>query len=212
HFGERVFDKAVHISCLWTSRSTDASASTMPRTSSAPVLGYVPRQRVRSNLIAPADADRDPRIVAILLAMAQAHFYNKTSLTPPSSLQPRSSSGRRATRMPILPFYDVTGQVITHHGEGESANFVVYTAVVTATFLSRFMLPHKGLDSEDSKSGMEISVRKVKVFPILGLRERLARALLPEIAWDPLVEASCKRKRAGNGSFEVETPPRGSAA
>ncbi|AEO61017.1 hypothetical protein MYCTH_89967 [Thermothelomyces thermophilus ATCC 42464] len=208
YFGERVFNKAVYVSSLWTSSSTDGSASTIL---SASVLAYVPRERLRSKLVAPADADRDPHIVATLLAMAQAHFYKETSLTPPVFTPAPLFQRPVAHTNADTPFYDVTGQIITHQGEGESANFVVYTAVVIATFLRRFMFPYEGPDSKDSKSGMDISVRKVKVFPILGLRERLVRALLPELVepysiyfWGPLVERSRKRKRAGSGSFEEE--------
>ncbi|KAK4150406.1 hypothetical protein C8A00DRAFT_37003 [Chaetomidium leptoderma] len=246
HFGERIFDRAVRVSCLWTSRSTDTSASTMPyMPASAPVLAYISRQRLaalrnshstneleprnalnnpvtrlqqlRSKLLIPADVDRDPYIVATLLVMAQAHFHNKTPLTSPFSLQRRSSSGRQSTQTPRLPFHDVNVQVITHQGQGENANFVVYTAVVTTTFLNRLMFPNKGPDSEDSKSGISISRREVKVWPMLGLRERFVRVLLPEIAdpdcirfWDPLVESGRKRKREGTSSSEEQTPPRAS--
>ncbi|KAK4096630.1 hypothetical protein N658DRAFT_553272 [Parathielavia hyrcaniae] len=248
HFGERIFDRAVRVSCLWTSRSTDTSASTMPHMpASAPVLAYISRQRLaalrnshftneleprnalnnpvtrlqqlRSKLLIPADVDRDPYIVATLLVMAQAHFHNKTPLSP-FSLQHRSSSGRQSTQStqtPRMPLHDVNVQVITHQGQGENANFVVYTAIVTTTFLNRFMFPNKGPGSEDSKSGISISRTEVKVWPMLGLRERFVRVLLPEIAdpgcirfWDPLVESGRKRKREGTSSSEEQTPPRAS--
>lgn len=236
HYGERIFDKAVHASCLWTSRSTDASASTISnRPASAPVLAYISRhmlaalrnspsaneleprddsddpvtrlQQLRRKLLVPADADCDPYIVATLLVMAQAHFYNKTPSKSPFSLQHR----RQSTQTQIS-FHDVDVQVITHQGQGENANFVVYTAVVTTTFLERFMFPNKGPGSEDSKAGISISCTKVKVWPILGLRERLAKALLAEIAdpdcihfWNPLVGSGRKRKREGTSSSEERT-------
>ncbi|KAK4096916.1 hypothetical protein N658DRAFT_569641 [Parathielavia hyrcaniae] len=188
HFGERIFDRAVRVSCLWTSRSTDASASTMPSMpASAPVLAL---QQLRSKLLIPADVDRDPYIVATLLVMAQAHFHNKT---------PFGRQSTQSTQTPRMPFHDVNVQVITHQGQGENANFVVYTAIVTTTFLNRFMFPNKGPGSEDSKSGISISRTEVKVWPMLGLRERFVRVLLPEIAdpdcirfWDPLVESGRK--------------------
>jgi len=173
-------------------------------------------QQRRSRLLVPADADQDPYIVAILLTMAQAHFYHEALSRLPSPFQSSSSSGRQSSRISVSPFRDVKVHVITHEGQGDAANFVVYTAIVTTTFLTRFMLPHKGPGSEDSKTGMEISYTRVSIWPMLGLSERLAKALGPEFAggpmhedpdhigfWDPLVESpplTRKRKRAGNSS------------
>jgi len=50
----------------------------------------------------------------------------------------------------------------------------------------RFMLPHRGPRSEDSKTGMEISYTRVSIWPMLGLSERLAKALGPEFAGGPM--------------------------
>ncbi|KAL2132547.1 hypothetical protein VTI74DRAFT_3658 [Chaetomium olivicolor] len=140
-------------------------------------------QQPGDELLDPEDSDCDPYIVAILLVMAQSHFYNKTSSRPPFSL------------------HDVKVQVITHEGQGNASNFVVDTAVVPPEFLLRFMFPHKR-PAEDSKSGLKISRTAVMLWPMLGLRERLAKAL-PEIAglsghnepdrirfWKPLVAPS----------------------
>ena len=101
----------------------------------------------------------------------------------------------------MSPFRDVKVHVVTYEGHGDAANFVVYTAIVTTTFLTRFMLPHKDPGPEDTKTGMEISYTRVRIWPMLGLNERLAKALGPEIAggpvhddpdhigfWDPLVK------------------------
>ncbi|KAL2129595.1 hypothetical protein VTI74DRAFT_7549 [Chaetomium olivicolor] len=159
-------------------------------------------QKLRSKMLVPEDADHDPYIVAILLAMAQAHFYHESS----SRSSPQSSQGgRKSVRIAPPVFRDVEVQVITHDdGNDSSPNFVIYTAVVTATFLKRFMYPHKAPESksdEDINTGMDISYTPVSFWPILGLKERLSRALGHEIAsdsiyddpnyiglWDPLLE------------------------
>lgn len=163
-------------------------------------------QQLRSQMLVPADADHDPYIVAIFLAMAQAHFYHESSSRASSQA---SQGGRRSVRIPPPSFRDITVQVITHdEGNDSSSNFVVYTATVTAAFLSRFMFPHKapaptpGEDNTaDFSNGMDISYTPVSFWPVLGLKERLAKALGREIAgdsiyddpdhiglWDPLLE------------------------
>ncbi|KAL2150383.1 hypothetical protein VTH82DRAFT_6946 [Thermothelomyces myriococcoides] len=160
-------------------------------------------QRLRSKMLKPADPDHDPYIIAILLAMAQAHFYHESQSRSPS--QSNSQGGRKSVRMAPPSFRDVQVQVITHdEGNDNDANFVVYTATVTAAFLNRFMFPHKvpkGPAGEEVDIGMEISYTPVSFWPILGLKERLAKALGWEIAgdaiyddpnyigfWDPLIE------------------------
>jgi hypothetical protein len=160
-------------------------------------------QRLRSKMLVPADTDHDPYIVAILLAMAQAHYYHEFSSRPSS--QASSQGGRKPVRVAPPSFRDVKVQVITHdEGNDSSPNFVVYTATVTATFLNRFMFPHKApkpQPNEDPTAGMDISYTPVSFWPILGLKERLSKALGPEIAgdsiyddpnyiglWDPLLE------------------------
>jgi hypothetical protein len=141
------------------------------------VPGNNPRarlQRLRSKLLVPANTDCDPYIVAILLAMGQAHFYDK----PGSGLP---AHGNRESS----PFSNTALQVITYDGEGELARFVVYTAVVRATLLDRFLMPGKGPASQDSSTCMEISYTPVRVWPLLGLKERLTKALDPRITTDP---------------------------
>ncbi|KAK4120493.1 hypothetical protein N657DRAFT_658411 [Parathielavia appendiculata] len=160
-------------------------------------------QRLRSKMLVPADPNHDPYIVAILLAMAQAHYYHETSSQPSSPASPQGA--RRSIRVAPSSFSDVKVQVITHdEGNDSSPNFVIYTATVTATFLHRFTFPHKApkpQPNEDAIAGMEISYTPVSFWPILGLKERLSKALGPEIAgdsiyddpnfiglWDPLLE------------------------
>lgn len=161
-------------------------------------------QRLRSKMLVPANAEHDPYIVAVLLAMAQAHFYHE----PPSRLSSQSNArgSRDLIHAPPAAFRDVKVQIITHDEDDDSnPNFVVYTAVVTATFLRRFMFPHKAPacsdDGNTNGAGMDISYTPVPFWPILGLKERLAKALGREVAgepvsddpdhiafWDPLLE------------------------
>ncbi|KAK4196266.1 hypothetical protein QBC40DRAFT_313946 [Triangularia verruculosa] len=141
-------------------------------------------QALRSKLLIPANIDHDPYIVATLLAMAQAHFYRIPAYT--GRMTPNSSThdSQRGVRLRMPHFRDIKVQLITHdEGQESDPHFIVYTAVITAAFLERFMTPHKTpfVDSEVGL-GMKITYTPVKVWPILGLKERLAKALGPEIS------------------------------
>ncbi|KAH6845826.1 hypothetical protein B0I37DRAFT_381214 [Chaetomium sp. MPI-CAGE-AT-0009] len=195
-------------------------------------------QRLRSKMLVPANADHDPYIIAIVLAMAQAHFYHESSSR--SSSQSSSQGSRKSVRIAPPSFRDVKVQVITHdEGNDSNPNFVVYTATITRTFLDRFMFPAKTPKGQAEKElclGLDISYKPVSFWPILGLKERLSKALGREIAgdsiyddpnhiglWDPLLEpqqrpvyhpVSLKRRRTDreplsqvlNSSFEEEPP------
>jgi hypothetical protein len=161
---------------------------------------------LRSKMLQPSNPNHDPYIVAILLAMAQAHFYRESS----SRSSSQSSQGRRkAIRIAPPYFRDVQVQVITHNeGDDCTSDFVVYTATVTAAFLDRFMFPDKApapQANEDNAAGIEITCTPVSFWPVLGLKERLSKALGREIAgdsfyddpdyiglWDPLIEPETK--------------------
>ncbi len=94
--------------------------------------------------------------------------------------------------MRIAPpsFRDIKVQVITHdEGNDNNPNFVVYTATVTAAFLDRFLSPHKAPKLQPGEhSGMDISYTPVSFWPILGLKERLSKALGREIAGDAVLD------------------------
>ncbi|KAK4194349.1 hypothetical protein QBC40DRAFT_136038, partial [Triangularia verruculosa] len=142
-------------------------------------------QALRSKLLIPTNVDHDPYIVATLLAMAQAHFYRIPAYS--GRMTPNGSQGQKGVRLRMPQFRDIKVQLITHdEGQKSDPHFIVYTAVVTAAFLERFMTPHKtpcsrSVDSE-AGLGMKIAYTPVKVWPILGLKERLAKALGPEIS------------------------------
>ncbi|CAI4217400.1 unnamed protein product [Parascedosporium putredinis] len=171
-------------------------------------------QALRSKLLIPANADYDPHLVAVLLAMAQEHLY------PHNVAPPRAGHGRAA--------YNA------------NADFVVYTATFSADYLRQFHYPHQAfpqtaaaeteVPGAGGQPGLDIEVVKVPIWPIIGLRERLGQALSEEVVgyfdveqpetWDctsseseeaetesePTLEA--KRRRGPptifSGSFEEE--------
>lgn len=144
-------------------------------------------QRLRSKLLTPKNSDHDAYILGAIIAMAQAHFYHDK--TSKSFSQPSRNS--RPLRTPPTEFRDVKVQIITHdEGNDNTPNFVVYSATVTATFLERFMHPHKApLSQEEMEmgaAGIKIHYTPVTFWPILGLKERLAKALGRDIAGEPL--------------------------
>ncbi|KAK3312789.1 hypothetical protein B0H66DRAFT_380727 [Apodospora peruviana] len=154
-------------------------------------------QRLRSKMLMPKDISHDSYLVAIIIAMAQAHFYNDASYkssSQESTSTPGGSSRRRKEKMFRMPppvFDDVKVQIITHdEGNDSTPNFIVYTATVTAAFLERWMYPHKAPLSKEEMdkgaAGLKIDYTPVSFWPILGLRERLAKALRREVAGDPV--------------------------
>ncbi|KAL2270660.1 hypothetical protein VTJ83DRAFT_31 [Remersonia thermophila] len=169
-------------------------------------------QKLRAKMLVPADPAQDPYMVAIMLAMAQAHCYHESpgssrASSQVSSSSPPSSNSRRTIRVAPPAFRDVRVQIITHdEGSDQSSDpcFYVYSATITATFMERFLSPHKAprpRPGEDSTAGIDITCTPVNIWPVLGLRERLARALGDEMAadaiyddpdyiglWDPLLE------------------------
>lgn len=174
-------------------------------------------QRLRARILTPSNKDQDPHLVGIFLAMAQRHFFKNgmTSTRWRKSL-PRSSG-----------FQDVKLRILMDDVEKES--FLVYTATVTQSFIDRFIDPLSAPASDDADGagdipGMKIEYTQVPFWPILGLRERLGKALGEDIVgpfnpddvetWvdeEPVdVDRGAKRKREAltevvNGSFESET-------
>ncbi|KAL7931715.1 hypothetical protein V8C35DRAFT_309321 [Trichoderma chlorosporum] len=133
-------------------------------------------QQLRGKRLIPADPNQDPHFVGIILAMAQRHFY-----TSPGQLfardtywAPRKGECRRPD------FQDVKMRILTH--DTETCEFLVYTGHVTAKFLDRFYDPSSAPHDEDGNvEGMKIEFARVPIWPILGLRERLGKALGDDI-------------------------------
>lgn len=134
-------------------------------------------QQLRSKQLFPNEIDHDAHFVGILLAMAQAHFYGEAPSRTSSQASSRSGSRSPVDAPPPPEFHDVKVQLLTH--ADETAEFIVYTAVVSAAFLGRFAEPTKA--SPDA-SGLDIEYVKVPIWPLLGLKERLGKALGRDVA------------------------------
>ena len=120
--------------------------------------------------------------------------------------------------------------------DAEKELFLVYTSTVTQTFIDRFIEPlstpaRDCADGAGGIPGMKIEYAKVPYWPILGLRERLGKALGEDIVgpfnpndvetWvdeePPSMDRGAKRKsealnKASNGSFKsnidsLDEPP-----
>lgn len=177
-------------------------------------------QQLRSKALIPADSDHDAHFVAIFLAMAQRHFYGAPA---PSSR--RDSQWSPLGGKPCRPaFEDIKLRILTH--DTDTCDFIVYTGHITAKFLDRFHDPFRvpaSNEDEDGVPGIKIDYTKVPIWPILGLRERLGKALGEDIVgqfdpsemetWDADAETplprDAKRKREAlsevfNGSFEED--------
>ncbi|KAK4148382.1 hypothetical protein C8A00DRAFT_47723 [Chaetomidium leptoderma] len=226
YFGHRIFSKVVRIPYVWSCPALPATSFSQVD-AGMPMLAYINRsqlaanrknlysvprgpenepvsrlQQLRSKKLIPADADHGPYIVAVLLAMAQAHLY-------PRSSSQSSSQGRKSVRITPPSFRDVKMRVITHdEGNDSSSNFVIYTAVITAAFLDRFMFPHKAPKPQEKfRAGIDISYTTIGFWPVLGLKERLSKALGREIAGDSIYDdPNHKRRRAGMKLLEEEPP------
>lgn len=184
-----------------------------PKMSNGPVLRL---QYLRSKKLIPSNLDHDAHFVGIFLAMAQRHFYG-------SSISPGlESQGLATTTQPSKPhFQDIKLRILTH--DSDTADFIIYTAHITAHFLERFHDPANlpaGMTEESG--GMKIEFTRIPIWPILGLRERLGKALGCDLVgvvdeekietWQPVEEApktpaKGKRKRDAlaevvNSSFE----------
>lgn len=129
-------------------------------------------QHLRAKMLLPADPDHDAHYIGIFLAMAQRHFY-----TPPKPAARRNSQRSPIRDQSSPVFHDVKVRVLTQ--DNDTAEFIVYTGYVTAGFLERFHDPCKAPICEENGRlpGIKIEYTRVPVWPILGLRERLGKAL-----------------------------------
>ncbi|KAL7926448.1 hypothetical protein ACQKWADRAFT_280307 [Trichoderma austrokoningii] len=161
-------------------------------------------QQLRAKLLIPADADKDAHFVGIFLAMAQRHFY-----TPPIRTLARESSLGLQRTVPRRPdFQDVKMRILTH--DNETSEFLVYTGHVTAQFLDRFFDPSGAFYDEDGTiAGMKVEFTRVPIWPILGLRERLGKALGEDIvgSFDPDQMETWEDDSSASGSESRSSEP-----
>jgi len=149
--------------------------------------------------------------------MAQRHFFKNG----------KTSTRRRKDFPRTSGFEDVKLRILMDDVEKEA--FLIYTATITQTFIDRFIDPLSAPASDGPNGvgdipGLKIEYTQVPFWPILGLRERLGKALGEDIVgqfnpdevetWvdeEPVDEdKGIKRKREAlsevvNGSFESET-------
>jgi hypothetical protein len=175
-------------------------------------------QQLRSKILIPDDPTEDVHLAGIFLGMAQRHFYGAatTSFRRNFRWAPMETKTRPK-------FHDIKLRVLSH--DNETAEFIVYTGHITAKFMKRFHRPHKAFYADDGEelAGLTIEYTRVPIWPILGLRERLGKALGEDIVgpfdpdvmetWEeeepeqPQSNSRSKRKRSAlsevcNGSFE----------
>ncbi|KAG7402566.1 hypothetical protein Forpe1208_v017055 [Fusarium oxysporum f. sp. rapae] len=134
-------------------------------------------QERRHRKIDPSNSDKDAYFIAVFLAMAQKHFYTTLSI--------RSRYDLRLPKQQDIPsgpnFHDLKLRILTH--DVDKKDFIVYTGYITREFLQKFHNPFKApADDEDAAvSGLKIEYTRVPIWPILGLRERLGKALGPDV-------------------------------
>lgn len=148
-----------------------------------PVLNL---QKRRSKKLIPEHSDRDSYLVAVMLAIAQSQCYPPRASFGLLSRKSSQGSTNGSEGLPPLPeFKDVPIRILSQ--DCDAADFIVYSTVVTAAFLKRFADPTKA-PCRDAvhNGGLNIEMTRVPVWPVLGLKERLAKALGPEIAGQDL--------------------------
>ncbi|KAG7132658.1 hypothetical protein HYQ45_009022 [Verticillium longisporum] len=142
--------------------------------------------RLRSKRLMPSNTDEDPAFAGTLLAMAQKRFYHNA----PSAIGRSRNARRHAPKpQPAPAFHDVTVHFMTNDDDGNE--LIVYTAVVTAAFLARFHAPTKTPAGKNAPGeatltdlGMKIEYTKVPIWPVVGLKERLGKALGRDLIGD----------------------------
>ncbi|RCI16256.1 hypothetical protein L249_3189 [Ophiocordyceps polyrhachis-furcata BCC 54312] len=197
-YGDRAYLRAVRTPMLWNFPSSPLAAHDA---TNLPMMGYIgknhlammrqtaPRattvdndndpvlrlQIARSKTLMPANANHDSHFVAIFLAMAQRHFY--PLLAPSAKKEAQWWSSSTAGGRSLRPdFKDVKLRLLTH--DEATGEFIVYTARVTAQYLQKFDRPRETpLDADGKAVGLDIEYARIPIWPILGLRERLGKAL-----------------------------------
>lgn len=145
-------------------------------------------QKLRSKHLVPEHCDHDSYLVAIMLAIAQSQCYPPAPRSGSSSQ--RSSQGNlksTETTYSQPQFRDVPVKILSQ--DSDDADFVIYSTIVTTTFLKRFSDPTKAPAAGALNGGLKVDVTRVPIWPVLGLKERLAKALGPEVAGEELTQS-----------------------
>lgn len=141
-------------------------------------------QKLRSKRLMPATRGHDAYLVAVMVAIAQSQCYPHHSSKSPSKTSSQRSSQQSMNEAfePQPKFADVAVRILSQ--DTITAEFVVYSATVTADLLGRFDdLSWASPRIEDIQDGeLKIQVTRVPIWPLLGLKERLAQALGEEIS------------------------------
>ncbi|KAJ2898037.1 hypothetical protein MKZ38_004205 [Zalerion maritima] len=138
-------------------------------------------QQLRSKMLVPANPDHDAHFVAIFVAMAQRQLYGEPGSA--SSSQSSQGSTRSTKRTKGSPaFRDIKVQFMTT--DDEAADFICYTAVVSEGLLRKFHSPYRVPRGATVSDGIDITYTRVPIWPVLGLKERLGKALGCGIAGD----------------------------
>ncbi|KAH8162150.1 hypothetical protein CIB48_g6084 [Xylaria polymorpha] len=156
-------------------------------------------QSRRAKALIPKNADEDPYFIGVMIAMAQQSVYTNM----------RSGTG-------FIP-RDVKVRLLTVAEEDDA--FIVYSATVPKALLSMF---HEPDTAPTGNSEVIVEHTRVPVWPVLGLKERLGKALGSDIVGDyedtvmdtyeeelmsPVAEAGSKKRgrealsEVFNGSF-----------
>lgn len=135
----------------------------------------------------------DPVLVGLFLSMAQRHFYASPRFNLVKCKLYKDGYGCKKRKARYIPcsgsitdpvLGDVKLRIISHEirkpgsYDDDAAYFLVYTATVKGDFLRRFHDPFSAFLGDDGKPrGLDIEYTRVPMWPVLGLRERMGKAL-----------------------------------
>ncbi|OTB04235.1 hypothetical protein M426DRAFT_165260 [Hypoxylon sp. CI-4A] len=112
----------------------------------------------RSKKIIPKNPDEDAYIFATMISMAQQHAYDSVCLG--TAFAPKD------VKVCVLGL------------DEDEQSIIVYSGIIPAALLSMFHEPEKAPRGD---AGVTINYRRVPIWPILGLKERLGQALGEDI-------------------------------
>ncbi|KAK0367784.1 hypothetical protein CLIM01_14860 [Colletotrichum limetticola] len=127
----------------------------------------------------PPNMVEDPFLAAVILALAQRPFYRAA---PPSADKPLMSSPESSSLGEPI-FQDTTVCILAVNDKEPSAScFILYRGKVRKELLQKFHDPTKNYRVKEGSTNTQIEYTEVPIWPILGLKERLGKALGKEVA------------------------------